>query len=309
MIRLRELGWLIVLGVSAFAALIFVSGVILGGPLDPPGPPAPTMKTLQEVEPRTPISALPFTITTSGSYYVTGNLAGVAASHGITISASNVTLDLRGYTLTGVGGSLDGIHINGSVATPLANVMIMNGAVDGWGDDGVAANIFGEDPGGGLCCLASAVTVDNMRALNSVGDGINLGVYSIVRNSIASGNDDDGIETSVRGRIEGNSAFFNTGDGIVGTDGTVIIGNTSKGNGAGGVGAGIADFGGGDMHIEGNNVIGNDTGIAIASAGNVIIKNTAATNTADYTIGAGNTVGPIETAATPLTNPWANIAY
>jgi hypothetical protein len=38
------------------------------GPLTPPGPPALTMKTLQQIEPRTPISSVPVTITTSGSY-------------------------------------------------------------------------------------------------------------------------------------------------------------------------------------------------------------------------------------------------
>ncbi len=41
------------------------------GPLAPPGAPAPTFKTLQQVEPRTPISALPFTISQPGSYYLT----------------------------------------------------------------------------------------------------------------------------------------------------------------------------------------------------------------------------------------------
>ena len=35
----------------------------------PKGPVEPTMKTLTEVEPRTPISILPFTISSSGSYY------------------------------------------------------------------------------------------------------------------------------------------------------------------------------------------------------------------------------------------------
>jgi hypothetical protein len=70
------------------------------GPLTPPpGAPAPTMKTLEQIEPRTPISALPFTISSPGSYYVSGDLVVVANQHGISIDASNVTLDLGGFEL------------------------------------------------------------------------------------------------------------------------------------------------------------------------------------------------------------------
>jgi hypothetical protein len=61
------------------------------------------MKTLEQIEPRTPIAALPFTISSPGSYYVTGNLAGVANQDGIIINADNVTLDLGGFEIVGTG--------------------------------------------------------------------------------------------------------------------------------------------------------------------------------------------------------------
>jgi len=38
------------------------------GSLPPPGAPAPTMKTLDQIEPHVPVSAAPFTITTPGYY-------------------------------------------------------------------------------------------------------------------------------------------------------------------------------------------------------------------------------------------------
>src|SRR3954469_21762838 len=75
------------------------------GNLIPSGAPGPTMKTLTQVEPRTPISSLPLVITNSGSYYLTANLTGIVGTNGITITADNVTIDLNGFALNGVPGS------------------------------------------------------------------------------------------------------------------------------------------------------------------------------------------------------------
>src|ERR1022692_1207533 len=96
--------------VSAFCLLPSAFGQ---GALTPPGAPVPTMKTLDQIEPRTPISSLPFTITVPGSYYVTSNLT--ASSGGILIATNNVTLDLDGSALSFIqmsgGGGGDGPSI------------------------------------------------------------------------------------------------------------------------------------------------------------------------------------------------------
>src|SRR4051794_16844860 len=75
------------------------------GLLTPPGAPAPTMKTLDQVEPRIAITSVPINISTPGSYYLTGNLIGATNTAGIAIYTGNVTLDLNGFALKGGGGA------------------------------------------------------------------------------------------------------------------------------------------------------------------------------------------------------------
>lgn len=110
------------------------------GNLNPPGSPAPTFKTLQQVEPCTPISSLPITLSQAGSYYLTTNLTGVAGQHGITITGSRVTLDLMGFELRGGPGPPSGILMN-----PATSPHILNGSIVSWGQDG----INGTNGGGG----------------------------------------------------------------------------------------------------------------------------------------------------------------
>jgi hypothetical protein len=133
------------------------------GPLTPPGAPAATMKTLDQIEPRTPISALPFTISAPGSYYLTASLTAAANVNGITINASNVTLDLRGFEVIGTPGTaIFGIR----VSVGRSNLVIRDGTVRNWPGSGVVVEN----------ASVSGVRVEKVRANANGSAGIVLGI-------------------------------------------------------------------------------------------------------------------------------------
>lgn len=79
----------------------------------------------------TPITTLPFTITTSGNYYLPANLTvALATGSAITIAASEVILDLNGRSLINVTGSN---QANGVFVFNQVDVTIQNGDIDGFG--------------------------------------------------------------------------------------------------------------------------------------------------------------------------------
>ena len=96
------------------------------GALTPPGAPGLTMKSLDQIEARKPIGSAPFTINTSGAYYLTANLT-VAAGNAVTITASGVSLDLNGFTISSTAGSATGsaIQLSGGPR----NIAIGNGFI------------------------------------------------------------------------------------------------------------------------------------------------------------------------------------
>ncbi|WP_040549105.1 right-handed parallel beta-helix repeat-containing protein [Pedosphaera parvula] len=170
------------------------------GSLTPPGAPAPTMKTLAQIEPRTPISSLPYVITNSGSYYVTTNLTATNINTGITIIANQVTIDLGGFTLQGPAVSGVGIYVGGS----LTNVVLRNGSVTGWGSHGVDAYNGG---------YPRNMLFEHLTISGNGGHGLYTEAGSIVRDCLFINNINDGLN-SVGGEISGCIARKNGGYGF-----------------------------------------------------------------------------------------------
>jgi hypothetical protein len=140
-----------------FTLALQPSTLLAQGSLTPPGPPAPTMKTLQQVEPRVPISSAPFTITQPGSYYLTTNLT-VSGGDAITITTNDVTLDLNGFTISSTTNPASGTAV--LINAGLRDITIQNGHIRG----GVTNNGSGFFSGPGFGSgIASPGVVYNVR--------------------------------------------------------------------------------------------------------------------------------------------------
>jgi parallel beta-helix repeat protein len=226
------------------------------GPLTPPGPPGPTMVTLSQVEPRFPIFSLPTNLTTSGAYFLTTNLT-VAPGYvgdGITISVSDVTLDLHGFTLTGVSGTTYTPPNGITVANTASNVDIRNGKLDSWGGSGVNA------PGASNCTVIGCTATGNGIAIQVA--GIALGNTCIVKDCIASGNG-SGISVMDNCIVTGCTASANNGNGIIINNNSTATGCTASENPIYGIGCSR------NCSLSGCTASGNRFGLYVYANGTV----------------------------------------
>jgi hypothetical protein len=280
----------IIIAAGVCGLLLTAPSAFSQGALTPPGAPAPTMLTLNQIEPRTPVDAThtgsggsaEFLISQPGSYYLSTNIVGVSGEHGINISANNVTLDLNGFSLLGVSSAGDGIYIH----LGYTNVTVHNGIISGWGNDGIE------------CYANNALLEDIIVSTNSY-NGVYFGSGGVIRDCLVENNAANGI--------------------YVAGSGSLIFGNNFAGNIVGPNNFASISVYGSNNRIEANHVTGTNTagyGIFIYGAytKNMVIRNSVIGSGANnYFFNSSQIVGPLITNAVSgiitNSNPWANFSF
>jgi hypothetical protein len=214
---------------NATIGAVLVGTVLLAGagPLDPPaGGVAPTLKTLQEVEPRIALSATNtpgdaanvFIISQPGSYYLTGNVKPTGGRHAISVNADNVTIDLCGFALDG-SADTTGFREGVNADAVRRNIVVRNGTIKNFRGYGIIGQFhtscfedlcFLDSVGGQLEIGASSGCIArNIRVRTTTGEtGIQLGANSQVDNCTVEGG---GVGISVASGVVRNCSVLNPG--------------------------------------------------------------------------------------------------
>jgi hypothetical protein len=312
------------------------------------------MKTLQQIEPRTPLNTLPgddsamFLVTQPGSYYLTTNLSVGPGTNAMRILASDVVIDLNGFTIYGTT-SRSAIQTFG---LNVARVRIHNGSLVGWGggidfiSNGVVTNgtfedlvlvfsnlssfVYGIGSGAerarvsrctitglsGSSALAmdlgDQAVVEDCAIVNCDG-GIVTGSSCVVKNCrVRSCPGAEGIRTQAFCVIQHNLVVA-CKTGITFGDSCVVTDNSCQ-NAPAPSGAGFS-INGSFSRIENNEAIGN-AGNGFTSQGNttnnLVIRNFARGNGfGNYSLNPTDSPGPQVTSSGTITNnnPWANFSF
>jgi hypothetical protein len=270
----------------------------------------------------TPISSLPFVITTPGAYYLTGNLSDNSGDHGIEIQVDDVTIDLNGFILSGDPNGNSGGR-SGIDAATWSGVTVRNGIVRNWNDLGVD--------------LGSGATVMDVRVFNNKKEGIyvregvvkrcvardnDLGIVvdiGTIADCTAASQNDLGFEVRVAGSVtrcsaSDNSVGFqvlsaevsrcsaenNNQEGFLARK-SLLVNNVASNNQTG---IRCED----QSRADGNHLLDNLYGVDSDNNENLIIRNSVSGSGFPYTVGPNDAFGGVISGGgviTTLSN-WAN---
>lgn len=165
----------------------------------PPGPVQDTNRVRAEADARTAINTqntpgtptATFRITQPGSYYLEAPLNADIDKHGIEIAASDVTIDLNGFAITGAsffGTSLSGITANQPEFR--TGITIINGNIRGFAQSGINLP------------LVTGVRLENISAFNNTATGIAAGENAVLTACVARSNGATGIIAGLTSQLE-----------------------------------------------------------------------------------------------------------
>ncbi len=292
---------------SRFAHSAVICAVLLAptfallaqGPIAPTAPPGPTMKRLDEVQPRTIVNAANtpgdassrFVISAPGSYYLIGNVVVTGASgvvNGIKILSDNVTLDLNGFTISSTNPSAVGSGVllaglPGNSIAPNANITILNGTIKGTttagGIGGTTYTPGGFDKGVGLSgfgVVNGRISGLSVQGVNSAGIAFSGGnvssssVNTVAGTGINASTVSDSTANTIGGTaIQAISASNVNGDTTGGGQAVVITGSQGVTAAGGDQRTPVTQLGGGPITI-GNPGSYYLTGNVTVSSGNAI---------------------------------------
>ncbi len=170
----------------------------------PPGPITAVYKTLDQVEPRIPLSACRtpgdadsvYRISQPGSYYLTESLSVPAGFSGIEVTTADVAIDLNGFRIRGLAGSIDGVKV--TVAPSVGYLSVRNGVISGLGGAGISSPALGvtgarladltiASCGGGGAIVGRHALVERCQFLYCTTLGLTTSANSVVHSSTVEG--------------------------------------------------------------------------------------------------------------------------
>jgi len=327
---------------------VAVVGVIAlpapAGDLDPPaGPIAPTMRTLDEVDPRTVIgpdttpgdATATAVITSPGSNVLGGDFWGESGKDGIRIESPFVTIDLNGFTMFGLGSGLS------AITTPSDQVTVRNGTIYAW--DGVGADLDNQatirdirfdsvhqpihvssrshitdcsidgafTPNVGITATGGGIAIQRC-SVRGCTTGIEVPHGAHITDCVVEDSDDHGIVAGNNAIIVGNTISDCGLDGVRVADGAQVLDNliTETGQSASGRGA-ITCLGSGAL-IKGNTCVYADYAVRIEGDGNLIVGNFFCYTFAAIYNGGDSNFGKVVIDPGDQfveSNAWANIVH
>ena len=161
-------------------------------------------------------AGFPVTITAEGSYRLTSSLVASLARDAIRIEATDVTLDLNGFSIGGSNVGTIGIWDFGVAGVERA--VIRNGSIHNFTSHGISLQ-------GGLN------RIEQVQLISNAGSGVLTGQGSWVVENLIMSNGSHGVELvgslqdQAQGLVSGNIITDNDGDGINTLRGTRVSGN------------------------------------------------------------------------------------